>query len=249
MAVHDWNVVHAGTFHAFHVAWITHLSEALNDGILPSGYYSLPEQHGGRLIADILTLKPPGSGKLPPSTEGGLAVAQAPPRVQRTLSASPLTRAGRRTVTIRHVSGHQVIALIEILSPANKDRERHVVELVDKVCTALWQGIHVLLVDLFPPGRFDPSGIHAAVWERFDDHPYLPPSEEPLTLASYVADSLPQAFLEHLKVGATLSDMPLFLTPDRYVATPLEATYLAAYRGLPEYWRHELETGGRAGGS
>lgn len=56
MPVHDWTRVHAGTFHAFHTAWVTHLSEALNGGVLPSGYYALPEQHLGRSIADVLTL-------------------------------------------------------------------------------------------------------------------------------------------------------------------------------------------------
>jgi hypothetical protein len=122
--VHDWNSVNTGTFHAFHVAWLTHLSEALNGGILLEGYYALPE-----------------------------------PRVQRKLSASPTACAARRTLAIRHVSGHRVVALVEILSPANKDGERRVIEFVDKVTAALWQGIHVLLIDLFPPGRFDPQGM------------------------------------------------------------------------------------------
>lgn len=131
MAIHDWQTVHAGTWHAFHVAWITHLSETLNGGVLPAGYYSLPEQHGGRMIADILTLQVERPSEMPTAIEGSLAVAEAPPRVQRKLSASPLTRAGRRTLTIRHVRGHQVVALIEILSPSNKDRERHVVEFTD----------------------------------------------------------------------------------------------------------------------
>ncbi len=35
--------------------------------------------------------------------------------------------------------------------------------------------------------------------------------------------------------------MPLFLNPDRYVNVPLEATYLAAYRGMPAFWREVLE--------
>ena len=32
MPVHDWTRVSAGTFHAFHNAWITHIQEMLNDG-------------------------------------------------------------------------------------------------------------------------------------------------------------------------------------------------------------------------
>jgi hypothetical protein len=33
MAVHDWTQVEDGIFHAFHYSWISHLSEALNQGI------------------------------------------------------------------------------------------------------------------------------------------------------------------------------------------------------------------------
>jgi hypothetical protein len=35
--------------------------------------------------------------------------------------------------------------------------------------------------------------------------------------------------------------MPLFLTAERYVNVPLEATYQAAYRGMPEFWRNVIE--------
>src|SRR5581483_11487635 len=236
MPVHDWTRVDAGTFHAFHTAWITHLSEALNDGLLPSGYYALPEQHGGRFIADVLTLQASLPNVPPPPTgEGGVAVAETPPRVRRKLSPSPAARGSRRTLTIRHVSGHRIVALVEIISPANKDRASHVAEFVDKVETALWQGIHVLLVDLFPPGPHDPQGMHAVIWERFDDEPYVLPATEPLTLASYVAGPRPEAYLEHLAVGSPLAEMPLFLNPDRYINVPLESTYLAAYRGMPAF--------------
>ena len=56
MPIHEWTRVDAGTFHAFDTAWVTHLSETMNDGPLPSGYYAMPEQHVGRSIADVLTL-------------------------------------------------------------------------------------------------------------------------------------------------------------------------------------------------
>lgn len=241
MAVHDWTRVDAGTFHAFHTAWITHLSEALNGGILPPNYYALPEQHGGRLIADVLTLQAPAAS-LPPSEAGeaGVAVAEAP-RVRYRLSPSPGLRGTQRTLTIRHVSGHRIVGLGEIVSPANKDRAAHATEFADKAETALWHGIHLLLVDLLPPGRHDPQGMHAVIWERFDDQPYRLPPGESLTLASYVAGPRPEAYLEHLAVGSPLAEMPLFLNPDRYVNVPLESTYLAAFRGLPKFWREVLE--------
>jgi hypothetical protein len=157
------------------------------------------------------------------------------------VSLTPPIRGKPRSLTIRHVSGHRIIALLEIVSPANKDRTAHVAEFVDKAETALLRGIHLLLVDLFSPGLHDPQGMHGAIWERFDDELYHVPAGEPLTLASYVAGPRPEAYLEHLAVGMPLIDMPLFLNPDRYINVPLEATYLAAYQGMPAFWREVLE--------
>lgn len=242
MPVHDWTRVDAGTFHAFHTAWITHLSETLNGGLLPAGYYALPEQHAGRLIADVLTLQAPAlAAQQLPTGEGGVAVREAPPRVRRKLSPAPGARVARRTLTIRHISGHRIIALAEIVSPANKDRAAHVEEFADKAENALLLGIHLLLVDLFPPGPHDPRALHGAIWERFDDEPYILPPDEPLTLAAYVAGPSPEAYLEHLAVGSPLVEMPLFLNPDRYINVPLESTYSAAFGGLPLFWRNVLE--------
>ena len=83
--------------------------------------------------------------------------------------------------------------------------------------------------------------MHGALWERLDDEPYVLPPDEPLTLASYVAGPRPDAYVEHLAVGLALAEMPLFLNPDHYVNTPLEATYMAAYRGLPAFLREQLD--------
>lgn len=35
--------------------------------------------------------------------------------------------------------------------------------------------------------------------------------------------------------------MLLFLTPDHYINVPLENTYMAAWRGVPERWRKVIE--------
>jgi len=243
MPVHDWTKVDAGTFHDFHTGWITHLKEALNGGLLPDGYYAMSEQHGGGIIADILTLQAPMQ-PAPSPGEGGIAVADAPPRVRRKLSLPAAARAMRRTLTIRHRSGHQVVALLEVVSPANRDRPSHAEEFVDKAVAALAHGVHLVLVDLIPPGKYDPQGMHGAIWDRLDDESYLLPPSERLTLASYVAErlpQLPQACVEHLAVGSSLIEMPLFLNPDRYINLPLESTYQAAYCGMPAFWRDVLE--------
>src|SRR5437016_5994167 len=96
----------------------------------------------------VAALTPAGWGAYNESL-GGLAGETALPR--------------RRSLAIRHVSGHRLVALIEIISPANKDRTRHVEDFVAKALAALELGVHLLLVDLFPPGPFDPSGLHGAL--------------------------------------------------------------------------------------
>jgi hypothetical protein len=244
MPVHDWTRVQAGLFHDFHNAWIIELRNILNGGLLPEGYYALGEQHAGRWVTDILTLhssRPNGEPPPAPPATGGLALADAPPKVRRRLTGIETYRQRRRTLAIRHVSGHRLIAMLEIASPANKDRLESVEEFVAKTVEALDLGVHVMLVDLLPPSRHDPRGLHGAVWNEIGEAPYDLPIGEPLTLASYTAGLPVNAYLEHLAVAAILPDMPLFLSSDRYVPVPLEPTYQAAYRGVPAFWREVLE--------
>lgn len=248
MPVHDWSRVDAGTFHAFHTAWVTHLSEAMNAGLLPSGYYAMPEQHLGRSLTDVVILHamPPAPGPLP--VDGGLVVAEVPPKVRRKLAPSGSAGTHQRTLTIRRESDHRIVALVEIVSPANKDRDSHVDDMAAKVTLfAQLLGVHVLVADLFPPGAHDPRGIQGAIWEELDaeSEPYRPPWAAPLTLASYVGLPEVRAYLQPLAVGDELPAMPLFLRPDRYVNVPLEGAYQAAFRGMPAFWREVLEMGDR----
>ena len=78
MPVHDWTRVNAGTFHAFHTRWISEIMGALNAGRLPKGYYALAEQVATRMQTDVLTLRAPPRDTPRPSTNGGVAVAEAP---------------------------------------------------------------------------------------------------------------------------------------------------------------------------
>ena len=249
MPVHEWTCVTAGTFHDFHTAWTTELRNALNGGVLPEGYYALSEQRAGDISPDVLTLHaetvPPSRLAEPASDDTGMiAVAEQPPRVTLALQASTDAAfyiARRRTLVIYHATGDRVVALIEILSPGNKHSQHTIADFLDKVMAALRAGYHVLVIDLFPPGRCDPSGIHGVIWESLTNEPWQALQDRPLTLASYCARVPITAYIEPLSVGRTLPDMPLFLTPDHYVYVPLEETYMAAWRGVPQRWRRVIE--------
>lgn len=252
MPVHDWPRVDAGIFHAFHVGWNWQLQEALNAGRFPADYYSLAEQHAmeededaARWIGDLLTLHagPPVSDVTPlPAAQGGVALADAPPKVRHRATLAPDYRNQRRTLAIRHVSGHRLVAVVEMVSPANKDRLGNGERFVSKIEAFLDAGVHVLLVDLFPPGACDPRGMHGAMGQWIDraGEACPLPADEPLSLVSYRSVETPEAFVEHLAVGRSLPDMPLFFDAGRYVNVPLETTYNAAFAAMPQFWRERL---------
>jgi hypothetical protein len=247
MPIHDWARVTAGTWHAFHLSWIAELQLALNGGVLPADYYAQAEQIAGPLGPDVLTLQAPDSPadsglEFSTSNGGGVAVRLAPPRMRVTEEAEMDDYVlKRRTLIVRHASGDRIVALLEIVSPGNKAARHALRSFVDKAVATLYWGYHLLIVDLFPPGPREPNGIHGAIWSEFSDSSFVQPANEPLTLASYSAGPRKRAWVEPTAVGRALIDVPLFLEPEIYVNVPLEATYQAAYRGVPRRWQRVLE--------
>jgi hypothetical protein len=225
MPIHDWSRVPAGTFHFFHQRWISALADALNLGGLPPGYFAMSEQDAKGPIPDVLALK--GPPVLPDEGPGGVAVQDAPPRTRITSRAVNTDAYARRAdrITIR-VSVGEVVSVIEIISPGNKDSANGLRAFVRKAERLIRRGIHLFVIDLHPPSVRDPRGIHPVIWDHFRPEPVELPPGQPFTVASYAAGREKVAYVENVGVGETLPEMPLFLTPDRYVPCPLEASYL-----------------------
>ena len=238
MPVHDWSRVEPGVFHDFHNVWIALLRIALNSGLLPEGFYAMTEQHGGKYIADVLTLHERDGNDVPArAIAGGVDLADTPRRVHHHTTVEPAAKTRQKTLTIRRVSGHRIIALLEIVSPANKDCKKHVDEFLCKLEDALQHGIHVVLVELFAPGKYHPRGLHAALLKRLGGRAIAPPKDKPLTLASFVAAESITVNWRHLDHGMELPDMPLFLDSEVYVQVPLEKTYQTVWESAPPPWR------------
>jgi Protein of unknown function (DUF4058) len=241
MPIHDWTRVDSGLFHAFHQSWIISLSNAFNAGRLPDGYFALPEQRAGGPIPDVMTLRLPAKKSEPADHTGGIAVAAAPPRlrtIRRTESDLYAEKADR--IVVRHRHG-DVVAVVEIVSPGNKGSKGEFRSFVEKSADFIRLGVHLLVIDLFPPGKRDPFGIHKAIWDEFLEEDFELPANKPLTLASYTAGTEKVAYVESVAVGDTLPDMPLFLTPGRYVPAPLELTYQSTWSVFPAPLKGLLE--------
>ena len=171
MPMHDWTRVSAGTYHDFHNSWLIHLKEALNEGGLPDDYYAMTDQRVDNAEPDVVTYRAGANAS------HGTAVLELTPRVK--YQTQPLLKRAKprrreRRITIRHTSGHQIVAIIEIVSPSNKDRRGNVRRFSEKVVGFLEAGVHVLMIDPFPPTANDPAGMHDAIWRQFDRKRYMP---------------------------------------------------------------------------
>lgn len=243
MPMHDWTRVIAGTYHDFHNTWIINIKNTLNDGRLPTALYAMSEQRTGENEIDVLTLESgPSNGEWheddTPNAEGGVAVAIAKPKTRFSFQADVDWYARKRnTVVIRHASDDRVIAMIEIMSPGNKSSRVQMDAFVDKAVGAISNGVHLLVVDPFPPSTRDPEGIHGVIWSKIWDDSYVQPTDKPQTLASYCSGFPIDAYVEPIAVGDTMPPMPLFLNTKRFIDVPLEETYSAAWGTFPERWK------------
>src|SRR5438874_10283076 len=236
MPMHDWTRVEAGIYHAFHHEWISEIGRALNRGLLPEDFYALPEQQAAGFGPDVLMLQERGAS-------GGGAATATRPRPKTTFRAETPTAFYRRkksTIVVRHVSGDRIVAMVEIVSPGNKSSTKAFRDFVDKAGQLLENGIHLLIIDPFPPGKRDPQGVHAAIWADVEDDAFDLPPGKPLTLVAYEANLTTRPYIEAIGVGDRLPDMPLFLEGSEYVDVPLEATYTAAWDTVPRRWQREI---------
>jgi hypothetical protein len=242
MPTHDWTRVRPNRFHDFHQGWTIAIRNALNSGRLPPGYFAMVEQKADGAEPDVITLElnPPTS-----PAEVELAVDLHPPQARFvTLSEAVGYARKANRITIRYPDG-DVVAVVEIVSPGNKDSRHALRAFARKAVAFLQAGVNLLIVDLFPLGRRDAQGIHKVIWDRLPDEPFTLSRDKPLTLAAYAAGTETVAYIEPVAVGDPLPDMPIFLTADRHVHCPLEATYQTAWEQFPAPLRGPLESPGR----
>lgn len=241
MPIHDWTRVDAGLFHDFHQDWTIEIRRSLNAGRLPPGFTALTDQQIGGPIPDVLALHRGNKHESNGDIGGGLAVATAPPQARFVdeLEADAYTRRANR-IKIQHRHG-RVVAIIEIVSPGNKGSRHALRTFVRKAADIIGQGIHLLVIDLFPPSERDPQGIHKEIWDEIAARPFELPADKPLTVVAYRAVPTKTAYVEPVAVGDDLPPLPIFLTEDDYIPAPLEETYRASWAAYPADFKELLE--------
>lgn len=241
MPIHDWTQVPSGLFHDFHQSWSIRIKDALNAGRLPTGVSALVEQRSGPREPDVLAIE---TATWDDEADDQSRVAtMAPPNARIVRRTNKEIYAGRANqITIRHHLG-KIIAVIEIVSPGNKDSRAALRDFVEKAIDMLRKGIHILIVDLFPPTARDPFGIHKVIWDEITEEEFTFPEGKDRTLVSYETGGNRTAYIEPLAVGDELPEMPLFLRNDFHIMVPLEPTYSDTWAVTPLELRTAVETG------
>jgi hypothetical protein len=245
MELHDWSKVSDSVFHDFHLSWIARLKETLNAGLLPSGYHARAEQSfaaRGRRYSDILALKRPN--RTNESKPGRLLAVDDVPPIASVHSALMTPGPKQRRVAIRESAEDNIVALIELVSGANKDRAVSVETFVQKIAGSIDAGIQVTMIDLLPPTRWVAEGFHKEIIQSISRVPSelngVEQSGPTAFLAYEVGEETLDVYADYPAPGAHLPATPLFLLPGWYVPLPLAETYAATVQAMSEIDREAL---------
>lgn len=242
MPMHDWTKVDSWLFHDFHTLLLVEIRKGLN-ARLPAGFYALAEQSLKSMVPDVLTLQShsDGTGRFstsPRSSDPQTAVLPNLSVVDRVT----VKRMGfkQKRIAIRHKTNDRLVAILEIVSPGNKASRKEWNRFVYKATGALQHGVHVFIIDPFPPTPIYPRGTHDAIWSNLGGKRYNPPADRPLTYASYESSNTFsqefRCFVEPGRPGEALPEVPLFLEPERFINVPLEDLYSEAMKYvLPQH--------------
>ncbi len=216
---------------SFHVNWAGAIADALNETLLPEGYFA--EEHarlGARVEIDVATFAggPSAAGPRDGSTATLPARTWAPPAPAVVVPAAFPDRF--EVLIFQAEGGATLVGAIELVSPANKDRDAHRRAFAVKCASYLAQGVSLVVIDIVTSRQSD---LHADLMHLLG---HAGPTGLPaagLFAAAYrpiVRDSLEQVEVwpAALAVGGPLPTLPLALDAVTCLPLDLEATYTTA---------------------
>jgi hypothetical protein len=234
--VQGWSTIHA--------AWAGKIVDRLNDRLIPMGFLA-----GERVASinhaeiDIGTWESATRPRRKSAPNGRTATLDAPPAAYT--APEPDATAELRadfslTTAIRiHDEAGTLVAVIELVSPSNKDRPLERDAFAGKVVAHVMDGVCVAVVDVVTIRR---TNLHNGVCDvmHLPEHVRMPDrpatyavTYRPKTTFTNVATNRTlsvDVWKRPLVVGEPMPTMPLRLTGDTFVPLELEATYLETCR-------------------
>lgn len=226
------------SWEGFHGQWPAVLIQQLRRQ-LPTGYIAEPRVHlGSQIEIDVATFETDGAPQFNGSTGsyGGVATAVWAPAEPNVAVETSLPDQYEYEVRIfDEARGKQLVAAIEIVSPANKDRPEHRSVFVAKCAALLQKGVAVSIVDLVTTRHFN---LYLDLLEMIGhEDPTLGEPPPHVYAASCRGVKLGkrtlfQAWSHGLQIGRALPTLPLWLDVDLVVPLKLEESYEQACNDL-----------------
>jgi hypothetical protein len=218
---------------SFHGAWAAAVARLLNEGVLPPGYYAVPFlDRDGPAEIDVATLhEPKGADR---ADETGPTEPWTPQAPELTIAVEWPDTDDVRVEVLTDDGDPRVAAVVELVSPRNKDRPRAREAFAAKCADYLRRGCGLVVIDVGVTTRRADlhSDLLAGLGVGGEDG-----GPETLSATSYhsIGRDVEGKLLiwpTTLQIGQTLPTMPLWIGPDASIPLDLEASHRAACTDL-----------------
>jgi len=216
---HSWEEVHGG--------WPMMIIQRLVPS-LPEGYQAAPRVHlGSYFEVDIGTFENDDAPRSRPRfpSDGGVATV---PEAELSLETDSSDVSEYEVLIYDVKQEKRLVAAIEIISPANKDRPVHRNNFVSKCAALLKQNVCVVLVDIVTIRN---NNLYLQLLEHFElSDSVMSENDEGVYAACCRTRRLETKTVfdfwrKPLKLGSPLPTLPLWLTEDLSIPLDLEASY------------------------
>jgi hypothetical protein len=214
---------------SFHSAWANAIVGWLNQNVLPAHYRAIPQVHvGARVEIDAATFRLREAAAAPGN--GATTAVWAPP-LAKLSAAVDFGDTDTFEVQVRDAAQRRLVAAVELVSPANKDRPAHRRDFAIKCASYLRQRVAVVIVDVVTERR---DNLHEELMHLLALPPALVEAGDfPLYAVAYrlmarEEEQRLELWPEELRVGAALPTLPLWVSEGEAVPLDLEAAYAAA---------------------
>ena len=223
-------VFNKGSWEGFHGMWPAMMVMDLCES-LPEQYSAEPRVHLGKNFEiDVCTFDVEGEARfnLNSSNAGVATATRAPPEPTLTLDLDPTDVYEYEVLIFDQQRGRELVAAIELVSPANKDRPETRRAFVSKCAALLQKKICVSIVDLVTVKRFN---LYSEVLDVFGqtDPAFAPdpPATYAVTCRSHhlATRSRFESWAYPMVVGQRLPVLPIWLDGDHAISLDLEVSY------------------------
>jgi hypothetical protein len=227
------------SWEGFHGGWPMVIVQRLAP-LLPPDFTAEPRVHLGSYFEVDVCAYEDDEPKAPwTSSQGdpgdGATATWAPPAPTLTVPVALAEQYAYEVLVYDHSRSRQLVAAVEIVSPANKDRPENRRAFVTKCAALLQEGVSVSLVDLVTTRNFNLYCDLLALFDRIDPaFTAEPPAIYAVTCRCRAVGGTPTltSWAYPLAVGAPLPTLPLWLSDDLSVSLEVEASYEETCRVL-----------------